>query len=118
MITVEKASPALGKNIFPAVVVRQARAIRRPDGTRLSFEDNAAVIMTPEGELKGTEIRVPVAKEAAQRWPRVGNLASTVIYTMKRQSRNDSSSQKRRGSARLVDDLKTRYSTRAVLIRT
>src|SRR5438445_13096571 len=36
---------------------------------------------------------------------------------MNRQSRNDSSSQKRRVSARLADDLKTRYSTRAVPIR-
>src|SRR2546425_9050209 len=50
MITVMKGSPSLRKQVFPAVVVRQARAIRRPDGTRLSFEDNAAVIMTPEGE--------------------------------------------------------------------
>ena len=79
MITLMKGSPSLRKQVFPAVVVRQARAIRRPDGTRLSFEDNAAVIMTPEGELKGTEIRGPVAKEAAERWPRVANLASTVI---------------------------------------
>ncbi|MEM3430756.1 MAG: uL14 family ribosomal protein, partial [Candidatus Bathyarchaeia archaeon] len=45
----------------------------------VQFEDNAAVIMTPEGELKGTEIRGPVAKEAAERWPRVANLASIVL---------------------------------------
>jgi large subunit ribosomal protein L14 len=53
--------------------------LRRPDGVRVQFEDNAAVIMTPEGELKGTEIRGPVAKEAAERWPRVANLASMVF---------------------------------------
>ncbi|HMK83554.1 MAG TPA: uL14 family ribosomal protein, partial [Candidatus Bathyarchaeia archaeon] len=46
---------------------------------RLSFRDNAGVIMTPEGELKGTEIRGPVAKEAAERWPRVANLANIII---------------------------------------
>src|SRR5207245_9612357 len=79
MITLMEGSPTLRKQVFAAVVVRQARAIRRPGGTRLSFENNAAVIMTPEGELKGTEIRGPVAKEAAERWPRVANLASTVI---------------------------------------
>ena len=79
MVTVMKGKPELRKQVFAAVVVRQARALRRPDGTRLTFEDNAAVIMTPEGELKGTEIRGPVAREAAERWPRVANLASTVI---------------------------------------
>jgi len=79
MVSVSRGAPELRKQVFPAVVVRQARAIRRPDGTRLTFEDNAAVIMTPEGEMKGTEIRGPVAKEAAERWPRVANLASTVI---------------------------------------
>ncbi len=79
MVTVMKGAPDLRKQVFAAVVVRQARALRRPDGTRLTFDDNAAVIMTPEGELKGTEIRGPVAREAAERWPRVANLASTVI---------------------------------------
>jgi large subunit ribosomal protein L14 len=79
MVTVMKGAPDLRKQVFAAVVVRQARALRRPDGTRLSFDDNAAVIMTPEGELKGTEIRGPVAREAAERWPRVANLASTVL---------------------------------------
>jgi len=79
MVSVMKGSPDLRKQVFPAVLVRQARVFRRPDGTRLSFEDNAAVIMTPEGELKGTEVRGPVAREAAERWPRVANLASTVI---------------------------------------
>jgi large subunit ribosomal protein L14 len=79
MVTVMKGAPDLRKQVFAAVVVRQARALRRPDGTRLTFDDNAAVIMTPEGELKGTEIRGPVAREAAERWPRVANLASTVL---------------------------------------
>ncbi|HXX72323.1 MAG TPA: 50S ribosomal protein L14 [Candidatus Acidoferrales bacterium] len=79
MVSVSKGTPDLRRQMFPAVVVRQVRAFKRPDGTRLSFHDNAAVIMTPEGELKGTEIRGPVAKEAAERWPRVANLASIII---------------------------------------
>jgi len=79
MVSVMKGAPDLRKQVFPAVLVRQVRGFRRPAGTRLSFEDNAAVIMTPEGELKGTEVRGPVAREAAERWPRVANLASTVI---------------------------------------
>jgi len=79
MISVSKGTPELRRQMFPAVVVRQVRIFKRPDGNRLSFHDNAAVIMTPEGELKGTEIRGPVAKEAAERWPRVANLASIII---------------------------------------
>lgn len=79
IVSITKGPPDLRKQVFPAVVVRQKRAIRRSDGLRVQFEDNAAVVMTPEGELKGTEIRGPVAKEAAERWPRVANLASTVI---------------------------------------
>ena len=79
MVSVSKGTPELRRQMFPAVVVRQVRQFKRPDGTRLSFHDNAAVIMTPEGELKGTEIRGPVAKEAAERWPRVANLASIII---------------------------------------
>ena len=79
MVSVRKGKPELKRQMFPAVVIRQRRLFRRPDGVRVEFEDNAAVIMTPEGELKGTEIRGPVAKEAAERWPRVANLASMVL---------------------------------------
>lgn len=79
MVSVSKGSPELRRQMFPAVVIRQVRLFKRPDGRRISFQDNAAVIMTPEGELKGTEIRGPVAMEAAERWPRVANLASIII---------------------------------------
>lgn len=79
MVSVIKGSPELRKQVFQAVIVRQKMPFRRHEGIRVQFEDNAAVIMTPEGELKGTEIRGPVAKEAAERWPRVANLASIII---------------------------------------
>jgi large subunit ribosomal protein L14 len=79
VVSVTKGTPDLKRQMFPAVVVRTRRSFRRPDGMRIQFEDNAAVIMTPEGELKGTEIRGPVAREAAERWPRVANLASIIM---------------------------------------
>ncbi|MCK5627409.1 50S ribosomal protein L14 [Candidatus Bathyarchaeota archaeon] len=78
-VSVSKGKPELRRQMFPAVVIRQRKLFRRPDGMRVQFEDNAAVIMTPEGELKGTEIRGPVAKEAAERWPRVANVADLVL---------------------------------------
>ncbi len=79
IVSVTKGTPDLRRQILPAVVVRQRRPFRRPEGLRVQFEDNAAVVMTPEGELKGTEIRGPVAREAAERWPRVANLASIIV---------------------------------------
>jgi large subunit ribosomal protein L14 len=48
-------------------------------GLRVIFEDNAAVLVTPEGEIKGTDIKGPVAAEAAEKWPRIANLASMII---------------------------------------
>jgi large subunit ribosomal protein L14 len=67
------------KKIFQGVIVRQRRPYRRVDGVRVQFEDNAAVIITPEGEMKGSEIRGPVAKEAAERWPRIASAASIIV---------------------------------------
>ena len=78
-VTVKKGKSELRKQIFGAVIVRQKYAIRRLNGVRLSFEDNAAVLVTPEGEIKGTDIKGPVAAEAAEKWPRIANLASLII---------------------------------------
>src|SRR5260370_7441124 len=81
MVSVSKGKPDLRKQVFPPVVVRQARALRRPDGTRLSFEDNAAVIMTPEGDLKGTEFPGPFPRPAPKTCPQLPNLPSPLHYT-------------------------------------
>ena len=45
----------------------------------VKFEDIAAVFITPEGILKGSDVRGPVAKEAADRWPSVGSAASILV---------------------------------------
>ena len=79
MISVRKGSPDLRKQVLPAVIIRQRQLYRRADGVWIQFEDNAAVIMTPEGELRGTEIKGPVAKEAAERWPRIASTASIIL---------------------------------------
>lgn len=78
-VVVKRGPPELRKQTFGAVVVRQKYPLRRISGARISFEDNAAVIMTPEGELKGTDIKGPVAAEAAERWPRIANLATMIV---------------------------------------
>ena len=57
--------------VMPAVVVRQRKPWRRRDGIFLYFEDNAGVIVNPKGEMKGSAITGPVAKECADLWPRI-----------------------------------------------
>ncbi len=79
VVSVKKGTPEMRKKIFKAVIIRQKRPYRRPDGTWVAFEDNAVVILTPEGTPKGTEIRGPVAREAAERWPQIANLASIIV---------------------------------------
>jgi len=78
-VTVKKGPIDLRKKVLHAVIVRQKKPYRRPDGTWIMFEDTAAVLVTPEGDLKATEIRGPVAKEAAERWPRIANAASIIV---------------------------------------
>jgi len=78
-VTVKRGAFDLRKQPFSAVIVRQRKAFRRPEGTWIQFEDNAAVILTPENEMKGTEIKGIVAREAAERWPRIANVASMMI---------------------------------------
>lgn len=52
---------------MPMVIVRQRKAWRRKDGGFLYFEDNAGVIVNPKGEMKGSAITGPVAKECVSR---------------------------------------------------
>ncbi|UCE44585.1 MAG: 50S ribosomal protein L14 [Candidatus Bathyarchaeota archaeon] len=79
VVSVRKGTPDMRKKLFRAVVVRQRKPYRRAEGVWVQFEDNAAVIMTPEGEMRGSEIRGPVAKEAAERWPRVASASSIIL---------------------------------------
>ncbi len=77
--SVKKGTPEMRRQVVYAVIVRQRRAFRRPDGIMVSFDDNAAVITTETGETKGTDIKGPVAREAAERWPRVAATASVIV---------------------------------------
>lgn len=79
MATVKKGKPELRKKVMPAIVVRQARPWRRKDGVFLYFEDNAGVIANPKGEMKGSAITGPVAKECADLWPRIASSAGVVV---------------------------------------
>jgi len=79
IISVKKGAVDMRRQIMKAVIVRQKRPFRRPDGTMVQFEDNAAVIMTDTGETKGSMIKGPVALEAAERWPKIASNASIIV---------------------------------------
>lgn len=67
------------KKVVRALVVRQKKEYRRPTGTRILFEDNAAVLITEEGLPVGTEIKGVVAREVAERFPKVAAIAPGVV---------------------------------------
>lgn len=78
-VTIKKGKPELRGNIVKAVIVRQKMIYRRIDGTRLCFEDNAGVLVTKEGDPRGSEIRGPIAREAAEMFPRLASISSLII---------------------------------------
>ncbi|KAG0447742.1 hypothetical protein HPP92_028162 [Vanilla planifolia] len=53
---------------MPAVIVREHKPWRRKDGVYMYFEDNAGVIVNPNGEMKGSAIIGPICKECADLW--------------------------------------------------
>nr|CAD7193864.1 unnamed protein product [Timema douglasi] len=73
--TVKKGKPELRKKVMPAVVIRQRKPFRRKDGVFIYFEDNAGVIVNNKGEMKGSAITGPVAKECADLWPKIASNA-------------------------------------------
>lgn len=79
LASVKKGKLEMRKTVVPAVIVRQRKEYRRPDGTRIKFEDNAAVVLKDDkGNPKGTIFKGPIAKEVMERWPAVAKLARLV----------------------------------------
>ena len=79
-VSIVKGIPGVRKQVTPAVIVRQRKEFRRPDGTRVKFEDNAVIICKDEkGNPKGTIFKGPIAKEATERWPGIAKVAKIVV---------------------------------------
>ena len=79
LASVKKGKPELRKKVLPAVIVRQRKCYRRREGYQLYFEDNAGVIVNPKGEMRGSAIIGPVAKECADLWPKIAGRAGSVV---------------------------------------
>ena len=80
MASVKRGRPDMRKQVVYAVIVRQKKEYKRADGTRIKFEDNAAVVLKDDkGNPKGTIFKGAIAKEVCERWPGIAKIASIVV---------------------------------------
>jgi len=81
--TVKDAIPAAGVkrgDVVKAVIVRTVKERRRPDGSYIRFDENAAVLITPQNNPRGSRIFGPVARELRERnFMKIVSLAPEVI---------------------------------------
>jgi large subunit ribosomal protein L14 len=67
-------------DVVRAVIVRTAKEYGRPDGSHIRFDENAAVLITPQGNPRGTRIFGPVARELRERnYMKIVSLAPEVL---------------------------------------
>ncbi|MDN5861829.1 MAG: 50S ribosomal protein L14 [Salinisphaera sp.] len=66
-------------DVLNAVVVRTRHGVRRPDGSLIRFDNNAAVLLTAQNEPLGTRIFGPVTRELRERFMRIISLAPEVL---------------------------------------
>ncbi|GAB4256697.1 MAG: 50S ribosomal protein L14 [Vicingaceae bacterium] len=83
VVTVKSAIPSgnIKKGtVSKAVIVRTKKEIRRPDGSYIRFDDNAAVLLNAAGEMRGTRIFGPVARELREKqYMKIVSLAPEVL---------------------------------------
>ena len=83
VVTVKDASPngQVKKGIVStAVVVRTKKEVRRADGSYIRFDDNACVLLTATGEMRGTRVFGPVARELRDKsFMKIVSLAPEVL---------------------------------------
>ncbi|HSX41907.1 MAG TPA: 50S ribosomal protein L14 [Candidatus Saccharimonadales bacterium] len=66
--------------VVRAVIVRQTKPCRRADGSTIRFDDNAAVVINPDGTPRGTRIFGPVARELRDKgFTKIISLAKDVL---------------------------------------
>lgn len=83
VVTIKDAIPNAGVkkgDVAKAVIVRTAKEMRRKDGSYIRFDDNAAVLINPNGEPRGTRIFGPVGRELREkRYMKIVSLAPEVL---------------------------------------
>ena len=66
-------------SVSKAVVVRTKKEVRRADGSYIRFDDNAVVLLNNAGEIRGTRIFGPVARELRDQYMKIVSLAPEVL---------------------------------------
>ncbi len=82
VVTVKSAMPSgeIKKGtVSRAVVVRTKKEVRRGDGSYIRFDDNACVLLNSTGEIRGTRIFGPVARELRDSYMKIVSLAPEVL---------------------------------------
>jgi len=82
VVTVKNAIPGSDMKkgtVSKAVVVRSSKEVRRPDGSYIRFDDNAVVLLNAAGEMRGTRIFGPVARELRDNFMKIVSLAPEVL---------------------------------------
>jgi large subunit ribosomal protein L14 len=82
VVTVKSAMPSgeIKKGtVSKAIVVRTKKEIRRQDGSYIRFDDNAVVLLNNQGEMRGTRIFGPVARELRDINMKIVSLAPEVL---------------------------------------
>ena len=83
VVTVKDAIPSgnvKAGTVSPAVVVRTKKEVRRADGSYIRFDNNAVVLLNPAGEMRGTRIFGPVARELREKqFMKIISLAPEVL---------------------------------------
>jgi large subunit ribosomal protein L14 len=82
VVTVKNALPSSDMKkgtVSKAVVVRTKKEVRRADGSYIRFDDNACVLLNNAGEMRGTRIFGPVARELRDGYMKIVSLAPEVI---------------------------------------
>ena len=83
VVSVKEATPGgtLKKGqVSTAVVVRTKKEVRRPDGSYIRFDDNACVLLNQAGEMWGTRVFGPIARELRdKRYMKIISLAPEVL---------------------------------------
>ena len=82
VVSVKSATPSgdIKKGaVSKAIVVRTKKEIRRPDGSYIRFDDNAVVLLNNAGEMRGTRIFGPVARELRDANMKIISLAPEVL---------------------------------------
>lgn len=82
VVTVKSAIPSGGikkGTVSKGVVVRTKKEVRRADGSYIRFDDNAIVLLNNAGEIRGTRIFGPVARELRDQYMKIVSLAPEVL---------------------------------------